>query len=201
MITLCQPADAGTHPFPLPLCTAGVPSEWARQSRPACRWVHWKQLRVHLIKVWLQGTRASRPLHPFASAAAGRAPQSSLHPCPAEASDRCSAGHAHVVAAAVPWLATVFAEPAHQMQRLRTVKEPVRGGPKTAGSLDAAAGQLEALQALLLMLPLPQVRWPPLQPVTTPEPDALLACDRPAAVPAPDRVTVAGPCPHSHATF
>lgn len=35
--TLCKPADAGTHPFPVPLCVAGVPAEWARQSRAACR--------------------------------------------------------------------------------------------------------------------------------------------------------------------
>ena len=97
------------------------------------------------------------------------------------------------MAAAVPWLATVFAEPAHQMQRLRKGKEPAQRGPKTAGSLDAAARQLQALQALLLMLPLPQVRCFPPQPVTTPHPDALLACGSPAAVPAPDQVVFAGP--------
>ena len=90
------------------------------------------------------------------------------------------------MAAAVPWLAAVFAEPAHQMQRLRKGKQPARGGPEPAGSQDTAARQLQALQALLLMLPLPQVRWTPMQPVTTPDPDALLLCDSPAAVPAPE---------------
>ena len=96
------------------------------------------------------------------------------------------------MAAAVPWLATIFAEPAHQMQRLRKGKEPARGGPKTAGSQDAAARQLQALQALLLMLPLPPVRAPPLQPVATLDSDALLARHSLAAVPAPCPVMVAG---------